>query len=85
MPNGSYSKLQCYLSTCYCVDENGNQIRGTNVNALRDGLPYCNGDPGQSAFLSRIRPFKQFLILFSAGSARITTVEIGKPGHAYVL
>ena len=42
MPDGSYSKVQCYLSTCYCVDENGNQIRGTSVNALRDGIPNCD-------------------------------------------
>lgn len=42
MPDGSYSKVQCYLSTCYCVDENGNQIRGTSVNALRDGIPSCD-------------------------------------------
>lgn len=69
MPDGSYSKLQCYLSTCYCVDENGIQLRGTSVNALRDGLPFCRGDPGQSSFVSHIRPFKQFLIYFSAGIA----------------
>ena len=72
MPDGSYSKLQCYLSTCYCVDENGIQLRGTSVNALRDGLPFCSGDPGQSTFVSHIRPFKQFLIYFSAGTAPAT-------------
>lgn len=72
MPDGSYSKLQCYLSTCYCVDENGIQRRGTSVNALRDGLPFCSGDPGQSTFVSHIRPFKQFLIYFSAGTAPAT-------------
>lgn len=45
-PDGTYSKVQCYLSTCYCVDTNGNQIRGTSVNSLRDGLPNCDDDPG---------------------------------------
>lgn len=47
MPDGSYSKLQCYLSTCFCVDVNGNQIRGTSVNSFRDGPPNCDDDdPG---------------------------------------
>ncbi|XP_022806051.1 uncharacterized protein LOC111343164 [Stylophora pistillata] len=46
-PDGSYSKVQCFLSTCYCVDEIGNQIRGTSVNSLRDGLPNCD-DPVKS-------------------------------------
>ena len=44
--DGSYSKVQCYISTCYCVDANGNQIRGTSVNSLRDGVPNCDDDPG---------------------------------------
>lgn len=43
-PDGTYSKVQCYLSTCYCVDANGNQIKGTSVNSLRDGLPNCDDD-----------------------------------------
>ena len=45
--DGTYSKVQCYLSTCYCVDTNGNQIKGTSVNSLRDGLPNCDDDPGK--------------------------------------
>lgn len=28
------------------MDTNGNQIRGTSVNSLRDGLPNCDEDPG---------------------------------------
>ena len=28
------------------MDKNGNQIRGTSVNSLRDGLPNCDDDPG---------------------------------------
>lgn len=48
--DGSYRKVQCFLSTCYCVDETGNQIRGTSVNSLRDGLPNCDDDPGTCHF-----------------------------------
>lgn len=48
--DGSYRKVQCFLSTCYCVDETGNQIRGTSVNSLRDGLPNCDDDPGTCRF-----------------------------------
>lgn len=48
--DGSYRKVQCFLSTCYCVAETGNQIRGTSVNSLRDGLPNCDDDPGTCHF-----------------------------------
>lgn len=57
--DGSYSKVQCYLSTCYCVDENGNQLRGTSVNSLRDGLPDCDDDPGTY----RVLHFKGVILL----------------------
>ena len=40
-PDGEYDRLQCYNSLCYCVDEHGKKIKGTETEA--GGVPPCGG------------------------------------------
>jgi hypothetical protein len=51
-PNGGYDKVQCRGSSCYCVDNRGNEIQGTTL-AIADGKPKCD-NPGIHAIYIRV-------------------------------
>ena len=40
-PTGEFEKMHCHGSLCYCVDRNGNQIKGTTVPVWE--TPKCPG------------------------------------------
>lgn len=40
-PDGSFAAKQCQGSVCYCVDNNGNQIQGYQVNAGQSNTLKC--------------------------------------------
>lgn len=40
-PDGSFEPLQCDMSYCYCVDQNGDERPDTRVN-VRYGRPVCD-------------------------------------------
>ena len=41
--DGSYNEKQCGGGFCWCVDESGQEIKGTRVPPW--GEPKCDGDP----------------------------------------
>lgn len=50
-PSGQYAPMQCYLGKCFCVDQLGNEVEGTETELPK--LPFCR-EPGLLliAFLS---------------------------------
>ena len=40
-PDGSFEPLQCDMSYCYCVDQNGDERPNTRLN-VRYGRPVCD-------------------------------------------
>jgi len=40
-PDGSFEPLQCDMSYCYCVDQNGDERPDTRLN-VRYGRPVCD-------------------------------------------
>uniref|UniRef100_A0A0L8HIA0 Thyroglobulin type-1 domain-containing protein n=2 Tax=Octopus bimaculoides TaxID=37653 RepID=A0A0L8HIA0_OCTBM len=39
--NGNYAKVQCTGSVCYCVDEQGNELRSSTVHISETGSVKC--------------------------------------------
>ena len=53
LPDGSFTPLQCDVTSCWCVSEDGQEVGGTRTLRQTGGAPSCDRKSFLSCFMDK--------------------------------